>query len=181
MEHSQRKDFLSINAKVLHENSNNDIKPNRCSQCEYSASLAYNLRRHLKTHGAEKSHKCNQCNYASYQAGNLKTHLKTHNGEKLYKCNQCAYASSRADHLITHRKSHDGEKSMKCNQCDYASSHAGHLKTHLKTHIALWKHFRVWQSLEWSPIPIALKNQKIMDKTKIWVNWTSLQRLGGKL
>ena len=26
---------------------------------------------------------------------------------------------------------------------------------------ALWKHFRVWKSLEWSPIPIALKKQKI--------------------
>ena len=32
---------------------------------------------------------------------------------------------------------------------------------------ALWQHFRVWKSLEWSPIPITFKNQKIMEKTKI--------------
>ena len=29
--------------------------------------------------------------------------------------------------------------------------------------IALWEHFRVWESLEWSPIPIALKSLKILE------------------
>ena len=37
----------------------------------------------------KKSHKCNQCDYAASQAGDLKRHLKIHSGEKSNKCNQC--------------------------------------------------------------------------------------------
>ena len=35
------------------------------------------------------------------------------------------------------------------------------------SHSALWEHFRVWESLEWSPIPIALKFPKNIGITKI--------------
>ena len=86
-----------------------------------------------KTDNAIKSNKCSQCDYASSRADSLRRHLKTHSGEKSNKCNQCDYASSRAGHLRTHLKTHSGEKSNKCNQCDFASSYASALRTHFKT------------------------------------------------
>ena len=79
---------------------------------------------------------CYHCEYTSSHGGTLKRHLKTHGGEKSNKCNQCDFASSYASALGTHLKTHSGEKSNKCNQCDFASLQAGDLRRHLKTHVA---------------------------------------------
>ena len=55
---------------------------NKCNQCDFTSSQVSHLRRHLNTHGREKSNKCNQCDFASYEAGSLRAHLKIHSGEK---------------------------------------------------------------------------------------------------
>ena len=89
-----------------------------------------------------KKDKCNQCDYTASQAGNLKRHLKAHSGEKSNKCNQCNFASSYASVLKEHLKKHNGEKANKCNQCDYASFYASALRTHLKTHSGVRERFK---------------------------------------
>ena len=83
-------------------------KSNKCSQCDFTCSQPFNLRRVLKMHSEKKSNKCNQCDYASYQEGNLRRHLKTHSGEKPNKCNQCGFASFLAGNLRRHLKTHSG-------------------------------------------------------------------------
>ena len=47
---------------------------------------------HMKTHSGEKLNKCNKCDFTSSLAGNLRRHLKTHSGEKSNKCNQRDFA-----------------------------------------------------------------------------------------
>ena len=79
-------DFGLKNANVKIKTTGNDIKSNKCNQCDYASSHSSNLRTHLKTHSGEKPNKCNQCDFASSRAGDLRTHLKTHSGEKPNKC-----------------------------------------------------------------------------------------------
>ena len=43
------------NVKILRKNTDNVIKSNKCNQCDFASSYASALRRHLKTHGGEKS------------------------------------------------------------------------------------------------------------------------------
>ena len=93
------------------------IKSNKCNQCDYASSQAGHLRRHMKTHSAEKSYQCNQCDFTTYWAYSLRSHLKMHSGEKSNKCNQCDYASSQARTLRRHLKTHSGEKSNKTEKC----------------------------------------------------------------
>ena len=47
----------------------------------FVSNQAGDLSRHFQRLSGEKSNKCNQCDYTSSGAYNLKTHLKTHNGE----------------------------------------------------------------------------------------------------
>ena len=68
--------------KIPKKMTDNVIKLNKCSQCDYASSQAGNLRQHLKTHSGEKSNKCNQCDYATSQAGHLRSPLKRHSGKK---------------------------------------------------------------------------------------------------
>ena len=68
------------------EKNSSIAKANKCYQCDFASSYAWNLRTHLKTHSGEKSNKCNQCDYVSSEAGDLRTHLKTHSGEMSKKC-----------------------------------------------------------------------------------------------
>ena len=97
------------------------VKQMQPMQCNYASFHASHFRKHLKTHGGEKTIKCNLCDFASYDAVCLRRHLKIHNGKKSHKCDLCGYASTRADVLRTHVKTHSGEKAN-CNQCGFTSS-----------------------------------------------------------
>ena len=119
----QNDDFGLKGEKFLEKKTDKTETPNKCNQCDYASSRAGQFRRHLITHGGEKSYKCNQCYFASSYASALRTHLKTHSGEKPNKCNQCDFASSQARLLSQHLKTHSGEKPNKCTQCDFACSH----------------------------------------------------------
>ena len=90
-QHKSRK--RKTNAQIPIRDTKNGEK---CNQCEYTSSLASNLKRHLKTHSREKPNQCSRCVFASAQAGDLRRHSKTHSGEKSNKCNQCDYAPSQA-------------------------------------------------------------------------------------
>ena len=139
---SQSDEFGLKGEEILMKKTDNVIKSNKCSQCDFASFQAGNLRRHLKIHSGEKSNKCSQCEYACSDPSSLKRHLKTHSGEKTNKCNQCDYASSRIDSLRTHLKTHSGgcrrfeeaenTQKVKQIQCYFASSHAGNLRRHLK-------------------------------------------------
>ena len=68
------------NREILKKTTNNVVILNKCNQCDYASSRARDLKRHLKTHGGEKSNKCKQCNFVSSYASSLKKHLKIHSG-----------------------------------------------------------------------------------------------------
>ena len=57
-----------VNFKILKKMTDNAIKSNKCSQCDFASSQTGNLRTHAKTHSGEKPNKCNHCDYASSQA-----------------------------------------------------------------------------------------------------------------
>ena len=47
--------FKDANVKILGKTIDNVTKSNKCNQCDFASSQAGDLRRHLKTHGGEKS------------------------------------------------------------------------------------------------------------------------------
>ena len=85
MGHDHKDDDFSesgVKEDVPVKNTNNEeVKSNKCNQCNYVSFWAGNLRTHMKKHSGEKSNKCNRCDFASSQEGNLRIHLKTHSGE----------------------------------------------------------------------------------------------------
>ena len=58
----------------------------KCGQCDYSASLAGALKRHIMAiHDKVKRYKCELCEYAASLAGNLKQHvLRVHQRVKKF-------------------------------------------------------------------------------------------------
>ena len=56
-EYMDNYDFVLKDANEEIPKKMTDTKPIRCNECNFSSSQAGNLRRHLKTHGGEKSNK----------------------------------------------------------------------------------------------------------------------------
>ena len=111
------------------------VKKNfKCGLCEYAASEAGNLKRHvLAVHNKVKNFKCELCEYAASQSGTLKQHVRAvHAKEKNFKCELCEYEASKNGHLKVHvRAVHAKEKNFKCKLCEYAASRPEQLKQHV--------------------------------------------------
>uniref|UniRef100_A0A6P7HAI4 Early growth response protein 1-like n=1 Tax=Diabrotica virgifera virgifera TaxID=50390 RepID=A0A6P7HAI4_DIAVI len=61
----------------------------KCKICSKQFNQAHSLKRHLKTHTAEKLYKCEICFKQFSQKGHLNGHLRLHTGERPYKCDIC--------------------------------------------------------------------------------------------
>ena len=108
-----------------------------CDQCEYKATVKYNLTKHVKSkhEGVYEDIKypCDLCEYQATKKGNLIAHVTSkHDGIK-YSCSKCEYSGSKAN-LSTHIKSkHEGVRYY-CNQCDYEAVHPSTISAHKKSH-----------------------------------------------
>ncbi|KAJ3075046.1 hypothetical protein HDU98_009334 [Podochytrium sp. JEL0797] len=110
----------------------------RCSHCDKSFAMKYQLSRHTKTHTGEKNHACDFCSKTFVQAAHLTTHLRTHTGEKPYKCRFCDMGFRQIHSRIVHERTHTGEKPFECKVCGKGFAQAQQLKTHERMWLAVW-------------------------------------------
>ena len=109
------------------------IKPNRCTQCDYSSSGS--LKRHMRVHTGEKPNACTQCESNFSRHTLLATHIiKEHEKDRYVNCSQCDYSCPDADSLKRHLSIHSKEKPYKCDDCDYAAALPTTLKYHMIRH-----------------------------------------------
>jgi uncharacterized Zn-finger protein len=118
------------------------VKELKCEDpgCDFSATYASILKRHMRKHSGEKPYKCQipGCNFAATQASNLKAHLRAHTGEKPFKCETpgCGHAADSKRDLMVHMRTHTGEKPFQCRVpgCGYAAARNDRLADHMRTH-----------------------------------------------
>ncbi|XP_053532323.1 zinc finger protein 585B isoform X3 [Ictalurus punctatus] len=109
-------------------------KPFRCSLCDKSFTLEFNLLKHQKLHAGEKPFCCKRCGKTFTQLYNLTSHQRTHTGEKPFLCSQCGKRFSQASKLKTHGRIHTGEKPYACLTCEKRFSDSSTLNKHQRTH-----------------------------------------------
>lgn len=104
-----------------------------CKQCNQKTTIQ-NLRRHMLAHAINKPYQCKACPYKAIRKSYLKKHMKTHTGEKPHSCDRCDYRTNSLYNLKRHIMTHTGEKPYVCSQCDYKAIEAKTLKYHMLMH-----------------------------------------------
>ena len=69
-----------------------------CSECDYAATTASDLKRLFKNKHEGVRYPCSKCNYAATTSCDLKKHVESKHEGVRYPCPQC-------DHVATHRSS----------------------------------------------------------------------------
>lgn len=88
----------------------------RCGECGREFALAYNLKKHLRTHSGERRYVCSDCGLAYTQSGGLKNHIKSvHGTDTNYTCHYCGKSFPIKDRLKLHLRIHTGEKPYRYN------------------------------------------------------------------
>ena len=70
----------------------NDVYP--CNDCEYVASRAHSLKRHVEIKHIEKTYSCDECEFVSTTAYYLKVHVESKHEGVRYPCPQCEHAAT---------------------------------------------------------------------------------------
>ena len=132
---ANRSPEISCNQKNK-KSSHSLERPFKCNECDYSATLSGDLKRHVQAkHTFEKPFKCNECDYSATRASHLKRHVQAkHTLEKPFKCNECNYSATLSHTLKRHvLATHTFERPFKCNECDYSATRKVYLKLHIQT------------------------------------------------
>ncbi|CAH1400084.1 unnamed protein product [Nezara viridula] len=107
----------------------------RCGECGREFALAYNLKKHLRTHSGERRYICSDCGLAYTQSGGLKNHIKSvHGTDTNYTCHYCGKSFPIKDRLKLHLRIHTGEKPYSCPHCTKNFARGSQLSQHVRTH-----------------------------------------------
>ena len=98
------------------------------------------LTRPQKIKLGRQKYPCGKCDYVATQAGSLKRHIEYKHEGVRYPCEHCKYAATTKSHLKKHvYKIHEGARHS-CKQCDYGAVDSCNLKSHIKTEHIKNKH-----------------------------------------
>ncbi|XP_076470431.1 zinc finger protein ZFAT-like isoform X2 [Babylonia areolata] len=92
-----------------------------CTVCEKVFKTLSHMRLHCLVHTNLKPFRCTKCQYTTNTKGNLYTHMRKHTGQ-YYQCKHCDFRSVNKSHLVEHEATHD-KKRHPCAIChkDYAT------------------------------------------------------------
>ena len=88
-----------------------------CRFCQYTTTIATNIKSHERCHTGERPYACNVCGAAFTQPSTLQAHERIHRGERPYACHLCDARFTYRSGLIHHLRAHYGEKPSKCALC----------------------------------------------------------------
>jgi general transcription factor IIIA len=110
-----------------------NIVEKKCPYCEYFTFSRAHLEEHNKAvHLNIRDKKCTQCDYSSSWSGNLIKHVKNVHN-KVHVCPKCNFSSPSKLSLSEHLSSdHAGELDHKCPHCEFSAFTKTHLKIHNK-------------------------------------------------
>ncbi|XP_041375842.1 zinc finger protein ZFAT-like [Gigantopelta aegis] len=86
-----------------------------CNVCEKVFKTLSHMRLHCLIHTDLKPFKCTECDYSSNAKGNLYTHMRKHTGQ-FYKCKKCSFHSVNKSHLVEHESTHSSSRHQ-CALC----------------------------------------------------------------
>ncbi|XP_066263265.1 zinc finger protein 845-like [Branchiostoma lanceolatum] len=135
-------------------------RPYQCRQCDYSASVKCNLKKHIiakhtserplqleystvlkrervrkKCTSEERRYKCDLCDYSAIYKSHLKRHVMAkHSNHRPHKCPSCVFSTVNEKSLKNHMVVHSNEKPYSCAICDYSTKRKYNLKQHMVTH-----------------------------------------------
>ena len=109
-----------------------------CTDCPYQTQNSYDLTKHGLHHSKTKNYPCPYCRKLFTTASDLKRHEKTHEAEKLQECSfqNCSFVTHRSDSLLLHEKTHTGIESRlnyPCPKCSKMFPSSQIASRHLKT------------------------------------------------
>ncbi|KAL8564633.1 hypothetical protein ACOMHN_032189 [Nucella lapillus] len=92
-----------------------------CTVCDKVFKTLSHMRLHCLVHTDLKPFRCSKCQYTTNTKGNLYTHMRKHTGQ-YYQCKHCEFRSVNKSHLVEHEATHD-KKRHPCAIChkDYAT------------------------------------------------------------
>ncbi|OCT83343.1 zinc finger protein ZXDC [Xenopus laevis] len=116
-------------------------RPFKCtvSNCCWSFTTLYKLKRHLQSHDKQRPFSCDApgCAKSFTTVYNLKAHLKAHEQENLFRCDTCGESFPTATKLSAHRRIHfEPERPYKCEfpGCDKTFITVTALFSHHRAH-----------------------------------------------
>ncbi|KAJ8978519.1 hypothetical protein NQ317_002423 [Molorchus minor] len=144
---------------LKHQNTHDNSKSFKCSECSQSFSKKIHLNNHLRSHIKEKDKKfsCEKCGQqflfeyllrqhefkhsdkkpfpcSKCSKGVLKIHMRKHTNERPYVCDLCGMSFRQSADLKSHHRTHTGEKPVLCTICGKKMSTTGQLTVHLRSH-----------------------------------------------
>ena len=112
--------------------------PFLCSECPYQTQNSYDLTKHGLYHSKTKNYPCPTCSKLFTTASDLKRHERTHEADRQLQCSfqNCSFVTHRSDSLVLHEKTHTGIESRlnhPCVKCEKMFSSSQIAARHLKT------------------------------------------------
>ncbi|XP_063805350.1 oocyte zinc finger protein XlCOF22-like [Pseudophryne corroboree] len=105
-----------------------------CTVCGKCFAENADLRRHQRTHPAQKSFPCSECGKCFKRKSNLIQHQRTHTGVKPFSCSDCGKRFTHKSSVVQHQRIHSTEKSFPCPECGKCLPCKSRLVHHLRIH-----------------------------------------------
>ena len=71
-----------------------------CDKCDYAATLASNLKRHIENKHKWVRYPCDQCEYVATGVQSLKIHIESKHEGVRYPCDQCDHSATTARNIL---------------------------------------------------------------------------------
>lgn len=106
----------------------------KCKACSYTSANKTDLKKHKRSHTAEKPFECKMCNCRFRKNYHLKRHLRGHSGEVPFECTTCSAKFTMKGDLYRHLLIHRGKKRFQCGLCHRRYTQKRELQLHMKDH-----------------------------------------------